>query len=279
MQIRLQSYNKKVKNRAVKPKNKVWQVIIYKLLVTLPQKEAISGMSNNYFRFKQFSVSQELCAMKVGTDGTLLGAWAQIPDSSNCTVLDIGTGTGLIALMLAQRYSTAHITAIDINTDAVAQAKRNVELSPFFNRIEVEEGDAVSYRSAQPFDAIVSNPPFFEQSLVSPDPQRTLARHSEALTYSQLVTTAQRLLADEGLFSVIIPAGYRSRLESEAVMAGLFVSRCCAVKTTMRKPCKRLLYEFRKHPAGQVITEEEVLEDPPGARSEWYQKLTKEFYL
>ena len=234
-------------------------------------------MSNNSFKFKQFSVHQDRCAMKVGTDGTLLGAWASVP-SGKSRLLDIGTGTGLIALMLAQRAEEAEVVGIDIDEDAVRQAQENVTASPFDLRVKIVHGDIADYDQG-PFDAIVSNPPYFVESLTCPDIQRTTARHTGSLSYTTLVQSAYRLLSDEGTFSVIIPFDCRSRLESEASIIGFFMSRVCAIRTTPRKQVKRYLIEFRKQPVYKYDIDEEVLEIASNTRSKWYQELTKEFYI
>jgi tRNA1Val (adenine37-N6)-methyltransferase len=231
-------------------------------------------MGNEYFQFRQFRVEQRLCAMKVGTDGTLLGAWAQGGE----TILDIGTGTGLIALMMAQRYPQAQLTAIDIEPSACQQAQENVLQSPFASRIEVAEGDIARYEHA-PFDAIVSNPPYFERSLECPDEKRTQARHTSSLSYVVLMQRAFRLLGDEGCFSLVIPADCRSQLEAQAVLTGFFKTRECAVKTTPRKQPRRYLLEFRKHPADSLEKTEGIIETSPNVRSAWYQELTQDFYL
>ena len=167
-------------------------------------------MANGYFQFKQFTVHQQHCAMRVGTDGTLLGAWAQASDGA-CRILDIGTGTGLIALMMAQRYPQAMVTAIDIDDGAVRQAKENVSSSPFADRINVIKADVLTFEDMEKYDSIVCNPPFFEDSLTCPDPQRTEARHTVTLGYRQLMKSAFRLLKDDGRFSVIIPTDCRAR--------------------------------------------------------------------
>lgn len=237
-------------------------------------------MSNSYFRFKQFVVRQERCAMKVGTDGTLLGAWAQ----GGKKILDIGTGTGLIALMMAQRYPQALVTAIDIDAEAVEQAQENVMASPFADRINVILGD-IRYSNltggqtpCEVFDAIVVNPPYFIDSLTCPDNQRTTARHTATLSYRELMTAASQLLADDGELSVVIPFDCKARFENEASLSGLSKSRECSVRTTQRKAPRRYLLAFRKHPKA-LETTEEVLEVMPGVRSAWYEELTKEFYL
>ncbi len=231
-------------------------------------------MANDYFQFRQFAIRQNRCAMKVGTDGTLLGAWAR----GGLTILDIGTGTGLIALMMAQRFPAARVVGIDIDAEAVRQARENVVASPF-RHVDIQEAGVQTFgRSSSPFEAIVCNPPYFEASLECPDAQRTLARHTASLSYRDLMASAWRLLADNGEFSVVIPFNCKSRVESEAVLAGFFKSRECAVKTTPRKQPRRYLMAFRKHSCGLELSEG-VIETMPNVRSEWYQQLTKDFYL
>lgn len=218
------------------------------------------------FQFKQFTIYQELCAMKVGTDGVLLGAWA----NGGKRILDAGTGTGIIALMMAQRYPNAVVTAIDIDEGAVKQAQQNVAQSPFAQQITVLHNTLQEHQGE--YDAIISNPPFFIDSLAAPDEQRNVARHTQTLTYTELMQAAWRLLSDEGELSVVVPFDYRKRMEDEAIFVGFFPSKVCAVKTTERKPAKRYLLSFRKHPCR---CEQEQLT----IGSERYQELTKEFYL
>ena len=235
-------------------------------------------MSNDYFQFRQFVVHQQRCAMKVGTDGTLLGAWAAAP-SGQCRILDIGTGTGLIALMMAQRYPDAEVTGIDIDEDAVTQAVDNVRLSPFSERIRICHLDILNFADTIGFDAIVSNPPYFVDSLACPDDQRTIARHAVSLTYEQLMHQVYRLLKDEGRFSVVVPSDCRAKIEAAACLEGFFTTRVCLIKTTPRKQPKRQLIEFQKHPVSELDISEGVIEVSPNVRSEWYQQLTKEFYI
>jgi tRNA1Val (adenine37-N6)-methyltransferase len=218
------------------------------------------------FQFKQFTIEQELCAMKVGTDGVLLGAWAK----GGPRILDIGTGTGIIALMMAQRYPEAQVTAIDIDEGAVRQAEQNVSQSPFLGRISVLQ-QAVQEHLGE-YESIVSNPPFFIDSLQAPDEQRNMARHTATLSYAELMKATYRLLADDGEFSVVVPFDYRRRMEDEAVFVGFFPSRVCGVKTTERKPAKRYLLAFRKHPC--PCQKEQLT-----IGSEDYQALTSAFYL
>lgn len=232
-----------------------------------------SVMANDFFRFKHFTVWQDSCAMKVGTDGTLLGAWAE----GGKRILDIGTGTGLIALMMAQRFPEAQVDGIDVEPEACGQACRNVQLSPFAGRICIANTSLQEF-SGGSYDAIVCNPPFFVGSLGCPDKSRTVARHADTLTYDELFAGVSSCLADAGVFSAIIPFDCRERFERAAVCHGLFTSRVCAVKTTPRKYPRRYLLAFRKYPCS-VPTTEECIGDGEGRRSEWYERLTKEFYL
>ena len=153
------------------------------------------------FRFKQFEILQDRCAMKVGTDGVLLGAWA----SGGTRILDIGCGTGLIALMMAQRFPAAQVVGIDIDEEACGQARENVTASPFGDRIDVAHCRLQDY-SGEEFDAIVSNPPFFLNSLKNPDSKRAMARHADTLPFRDLWQGVKRLLSENGIFSVVLPS-------------------------------------------------------------------------
>ena len=209
--------------------------------------------------------------MKVGTDGTLLGAWACPPDSvSQPRILDIGTGTGLIALMMAQRFPEAKVVGIDIDSFAVKQAQQNVAASPFADHVEILLNDVIDMEGV--FDAVVSNPPFFTDALKSPDAQRTSARHTVTLSYAQLMSNAWRLLTEEGILSVVVPADYKRHMESEASLTGFFKCRDWAVRTTERKPPKRWLMAFAKHPRS-LSTGILTLGSPEA------EILTKDFYL
>lgn len=227
---------------------------------------AAKKTKKDVFKFKQFGIEQELCAMKVGTDGVMLGAWAH----GGKSILDVGTGTGIIALMMAQRYPTASVTAIDLDEGAVRQALLNSHLSPFSDRVRVLHESVQEHQGL--YDAVVSNPPYFVDALQAPDGRRNMARHAGTLTYGELMQAAWRLLDDDGELSVVVPFDYCRRMEDEAVFQGFFPSRVCAVQTVSHKPPRRYLLAFRKHPCERV-SETMALGD------ERYKALTQDFYL
>ena len=235
-------------------------------------------MGKNSFQFKQFTINQDRCAMKVGTDGTLLGAWANAPVEP-CRILDIGTGTGLVALMMAQRYPQSQVIGIDIDRDAAIQAQENVDASPFSDRVKIINADAVKIEDKEGFDSIVCNPPYFVDSLTCPQDQRTLARHTITLTYEQLMQTAYKLLKNDGMFSIVVPTENNDAIESAAALAGFMISRICMIKTTPNKFPKRQLIEFRKNRIDRIDFCEEILEIFPNQRSDWYYELTRDFYI
>ena len=216
--------------------------------------------------------------MKVGTDGTLLGAWANAPVEP-CRILDIGTGTGLVALMMAQRYPQSQVIGIDIDIDAAIQAQENVDASPFSDRVKIINADAVKIEDKEGFDAIVCNPPYFVDSLTCPQDQRTLARHTITLTYEQLMQTAYKLLKNDGMFSIVVPTENNDAIESASALAGFMISRICMIKTTPNKLPKRQLIEFRKNRIDRIDFCEEILEIFPNQRSDWYYELTRDFYI
>lgn len=224
------------------------------------------------FKFKHFTVYQEHCAMKVGTDGVLLGAWS----NGGQEILDVGTGTGLIALMMVQRYPQAHVTAIDIDEGAVLQAKENVARAFCEDRVTVLHQTVQELTKKEEhvlaYDAVVCNPPYFIDSLNTSDKQRNLARHADSLTYGELMEAAWFLLKEEGELSVVVPFDYRQRMEDEAIFRGFFPCRVCAVKTVEGKPARRFLLSFKKqscHCERSMMT----IGDAE------YQRLTHNFYL
>lgn len=249
------------------------------------------------FRFKKFEIQQDRCAMKVGTDGVLLGAWAE----GGHRILDIGSGTGLVSLMMAQRFPQAQVIGIDIDPDACEQARENVAASPFAGRVGIEScalqklsDDSVSAffssvgesdREGETgdveirFDAIVSNPPFFVNSMKNPDSKRSLARHSDSLPFVDLMRGVRRWLAEGGIFSAIVPVEVLEQFTAEAYCSGLYLIKKCGVKTVERKQPKRYLLSFSNKRNGILGDEVVVMTDNEGNRSPWYAKITEDFYL
>ena len=213
--------------------------------------------------------------MKVGTDGVLLGAWAQ----GGCRILDIGSGTGLISLMMAQRFPEAEVVGIDMDADACGQARENVMASPFRDRVEIECCRLQDFGGTGVFDAIVSNPPFFVDSLKNPDSKRTMARHTDSLPFRDLFAGVKRLLSDDGIFSAIVPVEVVEQFVAESCMLGFYLIRKCGVKTVERKQPKRFMLSFAKHRISPYEEHVKTMMDSHGNRSEWYRKITEEFYL
>jgi len=234
-------------------------------------------MSESAFRFQQFEVRQDRCAMKVGTDGVLLGAWAKVVEFRS--ILDVGTGTGLIALMVAQRNPEAKVVAVEIEADAAQQAKENVVASPFVHQITVRKADIRTFSDeGGTFDCILCNPPFFSEDTLSPVPGRSLARHSTFLSFDDLLVAVRRLLSLQGEFSVILPFQESKDFVTKALSYKLFLIRRCLVRTVPRKSPKRVLLAFSSS-QGLTSTEELVLQSPDGNRSPSYAALTRDFYL
>ena len=211
-------------------------------------------MGGNQFRFKQFTILQDRCAMKVGTDGTLLGAWVDLSGAEK--ILDIGTGTGLIALMLAQRspqglgiLSPVNIDAVEIDLNSSIQARENVERSPWSNRVKVENYSIQKYTDIcqKRYDLIVSNPPFFENASKAAKRARTVARHTDFLSQVDLLQAAVKLLSKTGKLAVIYPVEQAQNFQKMAEDFGLFCQRKLDVKPMPEIPTKRILMELSKN--------------------------------
>ena len=236
------------------------------------------------FTFKQFTIDDSTCAMKVGTDGVLLGAWAEADPVNKCRVLDIGTGSGLIALMLAQRLPESRIVGIDIVPEAVEAARRNAAASPFAGRIEMVCADVCHYQpeNSELFDAIVSNPPYHTEELLPPCAARAAARHTAALSFAALFVHARRLLRQGGTFALIVPAAALKEVKGEAILNGFSLMRRTSVVTRTGKQPKRELLQFVLGAAPQpphCDTLPLMPAEGSNARSEAYAALTKDFYL
>ncbi len=225
-------------------------------------------MRERLFRFKQFSVSHEAAAMKVGTDGVTLGAWATVDPGNK--VLDAGAGCGLIGLMAAQR-GAGQVLLLEIDGPAAEEAAANALASPWAARIKTVNGDFLSFRDGT-FDRIVCNPPFFTTGESAPDPARATARHEGTLTLEALMDHSHRLLAPHGSLSIIIPAGSEQRARFAARIARLHCRRSTQLLTKAGAPPRRVLMEFSMdecHEESSVI----AIDSPE------YKSLTSPFYL
>jgi tRNA1Val (adenine37-N6)-methyltransferase len=236
-------------------------------------------MSESSFRFKQFTVHQDRCAMKVGTDGILLGAWASAVEP--CCCLDIGTGTGLIALMLAQRFPAAFVDAVECESQAAQLAGENFRNSPWSDRLNLVEGRIQAFAPLKTYDLIVSNPPWFRRSLISGTAVKTLARHDESLPTHELFQAVHRLLTPSGTFCLIAPADDEEHLMTVAREQGLFPTRTCDVIPRPGRPAGRVLMAFESHAvASGVVRETLIVEtDVRHQYTEEFRQLTRDFYL
>lgn len=236
--------------------------------------------STESFQFKQFSVEQDQCPMKIGTDGVLLGAWANIDSCEKA--LDIGTGTGVIALMIAQRAEKAKILGIEIDPKSSAQAEKNMIASPFAERLEVKNCSIQDYMKDydDKFDLIICNPPFFSGGTFSGNQERNDVRHTVKLPNGDLLRCAKTLLKTNGRFCVILPYIEGLRFKELASSYGLNASKITSVIGKVGKPVERLLIEFSQSTIENIEENELVLQ--VGGRHEYsedYVNLTRPFYL
>lgn len=232
----------------------------------------------NVFRFKQFSVIQEKSAMKVGTDGVLLGAWT---DSECCAnrILDIGTGTGVIALMLAQKFPSAVIDAIEIDHDAAEEAALNVANSPWADRIKVTETSLEHFSAPSIYNLIVCNPPFYNATLKPDDKARAMARHSDSLEFKDVTTFADQHLCHDGHLAVIYPTNNEENIMLGVAASSLKLQKVCDICTKVGKPCKRRMILLGKTCGNGVIRETLNIRNADGDYSDEYRNLTRDFYL
>jgi tRNA1Val (adenine37-N6)-methyltransferase len=231
------------------------------------------------FTFKQFSVNQDRCAMKIGTDGVLLGAWTPIINNPY-NALDIGAGTGILSLMLAQRSNAEQIDAIEIDEDAYEQCVENFETSPWGDKLFCFHAglDEFVDEPEDEYDLIISNPPFYTDDYKSDNSSRDLARFEDALPFEELIEAAALLLSDNGIFSVIIPFKEEERFVSLCKELDLFPLKITRVKGTPTSEIKRSLLAFCRMEQTPLI-DELVIEISRHNYTSEYIELTKEFYL
>jgi tRNA1Val (adenine37-N6)-methyltransferase len=235
-------------------------------------------MPNPFFHFKQFSINQDKCAMKVGTDGVLLGAWSSPPENGN--ILDIGTGTGLIALMLAQK-SKANIDAVEIDNDSYMQACENIANSPWKSSIFAHNLCFTEYaqKCTKKYDLIVSNPPYFEKGSKSNNPNRNTARFTDRLPFSILIQLCSNLLNNNGLFSLILPYHISNNFINEAFLNRLYcIKRTNVISKKGKQPLRSLLLFAKKN---EIMNESTLIieADSQGTFTNEYKDLTKDYFL
>lgn len=243
----------------------------------MPQSTSV--VRRNGFTFKQFFVAHDRCAMKVGTDGILLGAWAPVADVKR--VLDIGTGSGLLALMLAQRTDeSVIIDAVELDTTAAEQAQENILQSPWAHRVTVHCEDVVQWvpRQTVRFDLIISNPPYYEQGVECATPQREQARYTTTLDHQTLLANATECITEEGFFCVVLPEHIGNTFTQQALSMGWHLRLRTDVAETEARLPHRVLLAFSPQ-AGECFSDRMVIRGSDQRYSESYTALTQAFYL
>lgn len=230
------------------------------------------------FQFKQFRIQDENSAMKVGTDAVLLGAWIK-PENFK-TILDIGTGSGLIALMMAQR-TNAQIEAIDIDLDSIQEASNNFMISPWSDNLFAIHSSLFDHliQSKKKYDLVLSNPPYFSNSLKSPSDRKNLSKHTSTLSHKDLISGVKKLISPEGTFALIIPFDQMSSFINLALMEGLYCNTKLIIYPTPDKQANRIIMEFRLNRDIHLKEEKLTIRDEFGIFTEQYKILTKNFYL
>jgi tRNA1Val (adenine37-N6)-methyltransferase len=240
-------------------------------------------LSNPYFRFKQFTIFQDKAAMKVTTDACLFGAWAGKLISENkvadAQMLDVGTGTGLLALMIAQKNPQLRIYAVDIDAEACIQAKENINAAGIQHRIDIIHGDVLKLATEQKYEFIVCNPPFYENELRSPNPSRNIAHHDQSLLLKELFAFIFSGLSASGHFFLLLPYKRSTEIEELFRENGLGIMRQLLVRATDRHPYTRVCYHGKLFPAGDIVNEEISIRNTTGEYTPAFIALLKDYYL
>jgi tRNA1Val (adenine37-N6)-methyltransferase len=237
-------------------------------------------MPNSWFHFKQFTIQQEYAAMKVGTDGVLVGAWASLPGPGS-RVLDVGTGSGLIALMIAQRTRNVMIDALEIDSASARQAKENFENSPWSGKLRCIPASFQDYssQSTNSYDLIISNPPYFSDSTLTPSSELNLARHDQSLSLEDLFKGCLSLMKNTAKISLILPVQKEAQVLDLMAEHKLFYNRLTRVKPAPGKPAKRLLLECSNGDSKPVVDDLTIETGQRHVYSPKFRSLVNEFYL
>lgn len=235
-------------------------------------------MANSYFKFKQFTVQQDKCAMKVCTDACLFGALVANCNPSTANCLDIGTGTGLLALMFAQKNNSAKIDAVEINSEAATQAKENISASPWADRIQVFNEDILTFNPGKQYNCIISNPPFFEDDLQSKDDAKNNAKHNTSLSFIQLLHVMDAHLTADGFFAVLLPYHRVDYFIEEAGKVGLHLTKQILVKQTLKHKFFRGMLFFKRKEAKPNYTEI-IIKDLEHNYTPEFVAALKDYYL
>lgn len=232
------------------------------------------------FVFKHFTINDQNSAMKVGTDGVLLGAWSQLPYKAE-RMLDVGCGSGILSLIMAQRSNGClQIDAIDIDEGAIKDAKDNFLSTAWNKTLNVINGNFVSYseNSQNRYDMVISNPPFFTEDTLSPDMQRAFARNTSSLSFDNLFKGVAKVISLDGIFAMIAPAESYSYIALTALLNGFYLSRLTWVVTVEGSEPKRVMTEWGRKQV-QYSIDTLIMTTKEGSYTSQYKELTDEFYL
>lgn len=232
------------------------------------------------FQFKQFTIQQDKCAMKVGTDGVLLGAWTPV-DNNPYSILDIGSGTGLLALMMAQRTHAEQIDGVEIDEAAHEQAIENFEQSPWGDRLFCYHAGLEQFASEieDEYDLIISNPPFYSEDYLTNDKQRDAARFQESLPFDLLIEAVEFYLSEKGIFSIIVPAKEEDRIIQLASEFHIYPFKVTRVRGNEKAEIKRSLIAFSRTLHDKIPLDELIIEKERHSYTPEFELLVKEFYL
>ncbi|HSC52025.1 MAG TPA: methyltransferase [Phnomibacter sp.] len=239
-------------------------------------------MANDWFQFKEFRIQQDRCAMKVTTDACVFGAWLsdRIPPTPQVLhALDIGTGTGLLSLMLAQQHSTILIDAVELDEAAATQAFDNVCASPFAKQIQVHHADFLAYAPGKKYDLIFSNPPFHQQQLKGNNSSRNKAHHDDGLTLEELIPKAVNMLSEHGKIALLLPYYRLQEMLTLAKSHQLYPLEICSVKQSAQHDFFRVLFLLGKNDTGSTVHTTLQIRDDAPSYSSAFEKLLQPYYL